>query len=248
MALSRVNSKMVGAGDVSNAEHAYLNSISSNVQTQITGNNLPAVGSSGNVLTSDGTNWASTAPAGGGSWNVINTAVASNSSDLTVTGITTTYDTHAIVLSNIRGASGSNPRFRMGDSSGIDSGSSDYWYYTSFSRFGSTGYYAHDNSGSHRDFIDLCSAHNIGSEGAGGNSGSNFSGVLYISNGGDGTAGYYPTVYGHGASNVGTGNYVGRWQVAGARRASITLDRINFSMGSGNVAKGRITVYGINNS
>ena len=27
---------------------------------------LPAVGSSGNVLTSDGTNWASTAPAGGG--------------------------------------------------------------------------------------------------------------------------------------------------------------------------------------
>ena len=66
MALSRVNSNMVGAGDVSNTEHAYLNSISSNVQTQITGNNLPAVGSSGNVLTSDGTNWASTAPAGGG--------------------------------------------------------------------------------------------------------------------------------------------------------------------------------------
>jgi len=27
---------------------------------------LPAVGTSGNVLTSDGTNWASTAPAGGG--------------------------------------------------------------------------------------------------------------------------------------------------------------------------------------
>ena len=65
MAVKRLNSNMVGAGDVSNTEHAYLNSISSNVQTQITGNNLPAVGSSGNVLTSDGTNWASAAAGAG---------------------------------------------------------------------------------------------------------------------------------------------------------------------------------------
>ena len=35
MALSRINSSMVGAGDVSNTEHAYLNSVTSNVQTQI---------------------------------------------------------------------------------------------------------------------------------------------------------------------------------------------------------------------
>ena len=37
MALSRINSSMVGAGDVSNTEHAYLNSVTSNVQTQIDG-------------------------------------------------------------------------------------------------------------------------------------------------------------------------------------------------------------------
>jgi len=37
MALSRINSSMIGAGDVSNTEHAYLNSVSSNVQTQING-------------------------------------------------------------------------------------------------------------------------------------------------------------------------------------------------------------------
>ena len=55
MALSRVNSKMVGAGDVSNAEHAYLNSVTSNVQTQIDG-------------------------AGGGSWTKITSTVASDSS------------------------------------------------------------------------------------------------------------------------------------------------------------------------
>ena len=37
MALSRINSSMIGAGDVSNTEHAYLNSVTSNVQTQIDG-------------------------------------------------------------------------------------------------------------------------------------------------------------------------------------------------------------------
>ena len=41
---------------------------------------LPAVGSSGNVLTSDGTNWSSTAPAGGGAWTKITSTVASDSS------------------------------------------------------------------------------------------------------------------------------------------------------------------------
>lgn len=37
MALSRINSSMIGAGDVSNDEHSYLNSVTSNVQTQIDG-------------------------------------------------------------------------------------------------------------------------------------------------------------------------------------------------------------------
>jgi hypothetical protein len=47
MALSRINSSMIGAGDVSNTEHAYLNSVSSNVQTQI--NAVPANNVSANA-------------------------------------------------------------------------------------------------------------------------------------------------------------------------------------------------------
>jgi len=35
MAINKINSNMIGAGDVSNAEHAYLNSVTSNIQTQI---------------------------------------------------------------------------------------------------------------------------------------------------------------------------------------------------------------------
>ena len=38
---------------------------------------LPAAGTSGNVLTSDGTNWASQAAAGGGAWNLIGTQAVS---------------------------------------------------------------------------------------------------------------------------------------------------------------------------
>ena len=78
MALSRVNSKMVGAGDVSNAEHAYLNSVTSNVQTQIDG-------------------------AGGGSWTKITSTVASDSSTSIefISGIDSTYATYVVVASDI---------------------------------------------------------------------------------------------------------------------------------------------------
>ena len=59
---------------------------------------MPAVGASGNVLTSDGTNWASQAAAGGGAWNLIGTAVASNSASLTITGLDSTYGQYACLL------------------------------------------------------------------------------------------------------------------------------------------------------
>ncbi len=126
MALSRVNSKMVGAGDVSNAEHAYLNSISSNVQTQITGNNLPAVGSSGNVLTSDGTNWASTAPAGGGGmWTAGSSGSFSGANSAAWTSIT---QTTRIFITNYEKSASSGIRMRTSSNGGssYDSASNSY--------------------------------------------------------------------------------------------------------------------------
>ena len=35
MAINKINSNMIGAGDVSNAEHAYLNSVTSNVMAPL---------------------------------------------------------------------------------------------------------------------------------------------------------------------------------------------------------------------
>ena len=102
MALSRVNSKMVGAGDVSNAEHAYLNSVTSNVQTQIDG-------------------------AGGGAWAVKTSGTFSAASSLGITGISKWT---RIFLYNLR-SSGGDLMFRTSSDNGssYDSGGSDYQYY-----------------------------------------------------------------------------------------------------------------------
>jgi hypothetical protein len=61
---------------------------------------LPAVGSSGNVLTSDGANWASTAPAGGGGTALISRGDFSDVGTLSlISGIdNSTYDAYKIYL------------------------------------------------------------------------------------------------------------------------------------------------------
>jgi hypothetical protein len=67
-----------------------------------------APGTNGNVLTSNGTTWQSTAPAGGGSWVFLASVTASNSATVVLeTGIDSTYDNYAIIFSNVRPASDS---------------------------------------------------------------------------------------------------------------------------------------------
>ena len=51
---------------------------------------LPAVGADGQVLTSDGTNWASEAAAAGGAWAVKSSGSFSTTSELVITSITKT--------------------------------------------------------------------------------------------------------------------------------------------------------------
>jgi hypothetical protein len=54
------------------------------------GTGLIAAGTSGNVLTSDGTDWTSAAAAGGGAWSVKSSGTLSTASELQVTGLTKT--------------------------------------------------------------------------------------------------------------------------------------------------------------
>lgn len=60
-----------------------------------------APGSSGNVLTSNGTTWASTAPAGGGSLILLQTVTANNSATVDLsTGIGSSYDSYFVTFSD----------------------------------------------------------------------------------------------------------------------------------------------------
>jgi hypothetical protein len=66
------------------------------------GTGVTAVGTSGNVLTSNGSAWASTAPAGGGAWTLIESQTASADATIDFTsGINSTYSTYVFVGSEL---------------------------------------------------------------------------------------------------------------------------------------------------
>jgi len=68
-----------------------------------------APSTAGNVLTSNGTTWASTAPSGGGSWTYLSTVNVSNTAFGDVeTTFDSTYDMYVIIGNNIISANGQN--------------------------------------------------------------------------------------------------------------------------------------------
>jgi len=198
-----------------------------------------ATGTDGQVLTSSGAGQPpafEAAAGGGGAWNIIGTAVASDSASLTVTGLDSTYDTYAIGFSDmVPATSHTGTRFRVGDSSGVDSASGDYNYYTSTHKSFDGGGITHaaDESADHINLAD--STDN--------NAGSGFGGMLYLNRPGDGTSG--PMVSGTFVAIKNTMSNSMCHVVAGNRSTVITLDRVNVSFISGNITSGRMTVWGI---
>ena len=71
----------------------------------------------------------------------LGTATASDSATLTVTGLSTTYNLYMVVGSRLRPATDGQPlQLRLGDTSGIDSGTSDYTFHTGASVSNSNSY------------------------------------------------------------------------------------------------------------
>ena len=195
---------------------------------------MPAVGASGNVLTSDGTNWASQAAAGGGAWNLIGTAVASNSASLTITGLDSTYGQYAIGLSDFT-SSGDNQYLEMqvGDSSGIHSGGSDYEHMSMVPvpTNNSGGYFSSSGNSAMRLLQNTGSS---AGEGSGG--------LIYLNRPANGTS--YPHFAGSVSSVNRHGNCAGG-TFAGIRKAAVAVDRILVKFDSGNIVTGRMTIWGI---
>jgi hypothetical protein len=191
-----------------------------------------AKGCANEVLTSDGTDIAWAAAAGGGSLTLIGTQVASCDAALTQTGLDSTYDTYVVVMSDLRVTDDSaGLSFRVGDSSGIDSGAGDYSYHIMNLAAASSSYAAGNSA----------SANKIGlaETGIGNAAGEGWGGVLWIHRPGDGytrplISGHYTQLDANSNSNGGI--------IFGQREAVITLDRVSVV---GCLVTGRMTTFGL---
>jgi hypothetical protein len=173
------------------------------------------------------------AAAGGGAWNLIGTAVASNSANLTITGLNSTYDTYAISWSDIEPVTdGQNLSLQVGDASGLDTGS-DYSWHRQALQASSASY----GAGVSASDTDAQISNAVGDQ-----AGEGCGGMIFLTRPGDGTmwptwAGSFSAIHGATALQGGT--------TIGARNAVITLDRVAILFGSGNIQSGRLTVWGI---
>ena len=166
---------------------------------------------------------------------LIGTAVASDSASVTITGIDATYDTYMIAISDTHAATnGAGLYMRVGDSSGIDSGATDYAYSLQYMSSTSDSYQSYVSTGA--SFILL--GNYVGNT----VSGNGYGAVYWLHTPSDGTVG--PNVSGTYSSWHSTNTVLGG-SVTGVRIAQITVDRVQILMSSGNISSGRLTVWGV---
>ena len=194
-------------------------------------------GTAAQVLTMNGgataPSWAT--PAGGGAWNIIDTAVISSAvPTLTVTGLdTSVYETFVIRVTNfIPVTDGRSFRMRLGDSGGIDTGSTDYGYVYLSQQGGNHGPSVNGSNGADGIMIDNYS---------GNASGENFSVTATLS---CAAASLKPHLHFTSSSVNANGNSMTHHGV-GHRTAAINVTQVQVYFSSGNISSGRMTVWGI---
>ena len=136
----------------------------------------------------------------------------------------------------IPGTNATQPYIRFGDSSGIDSGASDYaWYYA---------YLRQRDSGWLFAKADNVAFIKINPEAIGDGTGDSYNAVAYLHPNHASTAGWSAIQGTQGyPGDAGGETNMGQW--VGVRKAKITVDRIQLYMSSGTVASGRMSVWGI---
>jgi hypothetical protein len=189
--------------------------------------------------------------AGGGAWNLIGTATASASASITVTGLSTDYETYAFEIVDIVPATDGSihGEIRLGDSSGIDSGSSDYTWGVCGTNCNATM----TNNVSIADSTTDDNADSMqitvqpGGELLGGNTGEGFSASGKLYSGGQVVPLIVGTIARTDQYNTGpSGGLEIMWGTfGGTRTTQIAVTQIQLLMGSGNITSGSMSVYGI---
>jgi hypothetical protein len=194
-----------------------------------------------NYMKADGT--AVVAAAGGGTWTLISSQVASASSSIDfTTGIDSTYDAYVVIASNITPASSGpamNMRISTDGGSTWKAGAADYeWVYTNLD--------ANDSAVTVRNSAGSSSIELMGgTSGLGNGANDSASATIHI---------YDPS---DGADQMKV-NYKGTWETglpilytltgSGMYQAATAVDGFRFLMSTGNIASGRFTLYGIAHS
>lgn len=203
-----------------------------------------AAGSSTQVLTSNGAGAAPTfqAPAAGGSMVLIATSVASNSANLTITGLDDTYATYLVIGDDLRPATDNqNMHILLGDSGGIDSGGADYAWgaRTNMAIDGtssSTALYTGDKDNSDSKMVINDSNVKVG------NAATESASFHFYIHAANGTG--LPRIQGRSVYPSGSAEFQDD-VFAGHRKAVIAVTQVQFLFASGNVTSGRMTVWGI---
>ena len=194
-----------------------------------------ADGSASQVIQTNGSGALSFAtPAAGGGRILIGTDVAAGDASLDVTGLNSTYDAFEIEFSDITVGTDSVVQWlRVGDSGGIDTGSSDYmWTVEQINQNGTAA--AAASAGDSK--MVLSNAGNIGSA-----TGEGWGGNFRLHRPGDGAT--VPMITGQSISKDDGGN-IHSYVNAGFRNAVITLDRVQLLASSGTIS-GRMTIWGL---
>jgi hypothetical protein len=200
-----------------------------------------ATGTDGQVLTSAG---AGAQPAfetlaAGGAHTLIGSTVADDSASITVTGLDNTYPFYKFMWSDITAeTAAATLGMRIGDSSGIDSGSADYKYHMQNSVAPNGNYSAEFDDSHDRIFIS------VGMQTASTKYGASGNGI--IAQGFDGVN--QPLIYGHSlirnnGAEIAGGTFMGMRMLGSGTGFSCT--QIQFFMSADNITAGRLTVWGI---
>ena len=194
-----------------------------------------APSTSGNVLTSNGSAWASAA-AGGGAWTLLGSINASSTAIAEFTGIDATYNTLVLVVSEVTCANDNKTlRLWLGDNSSYPSAASK----SCIHRYGigePTPNYDHNGAGAADHF-------GLNNDGFGNATGESVSGVWYIN--GTSSSSAYPTVFGD-CVFIEDGSGQGRkCSMIGQMVNSLQITKLKVFIINESILTGRISLFGI---
>lgn len=196
-------------------------------------------GSSANVLTSDGTNWTSAAPAAvSGQWQLISTGTASSSSSIDFTGLSSTYYMYIVVITNLVPATNSVDlwmRTSTNNGSSYDAGAANYAWNSlnTYSNLATTI----GASGSDTKIQITATTTPLSNNSALPNQA-----MVYLYNPSGATITYISNVTNYVTSSAISGSSTG----GGIRSsASGAVNAIQFLMSSGNISTGTFKLYGV---